>query len=167
MKKNSKTHKSSTFSRNTKKVLGKYYEAVGRRRTATARVRLYPLTKAKKKDLKIWDYKLAPGALIVNKKPASDYFPGEVFKLAYSEPFRTTNTSNKFAATAQVSGSGKIGQLEAVVHGIARALEKSDQEKYRPILKKRGFLTRDSRMKERRKAGYAQSARAKKQSPKR
>jgi small subunit ribosomal protein S9 len=144
----------------------KYYEAVGRRRTATARVRLYPIAKTKK-EVVIWDYKLSPGVIIVNRKPVKEKFPGKVFENKYIEPFRTTNTMNKFAATVLVSGSGRVGQLEAMVHGIARALEKADREKYRPILKKKGFLTRDPRMRERRKAGLAQSARAKKQSPKR
>lgn len=144
----------------------KYYEAVGRRKTATARVRLYPIGDAKK-EVKFWDYKLAPGVILVNQKPAVKYFPGEVNKKRYSEPFRTTNTFSKFATTVLVSGSGNTGQLEAMIHGIARAIEKVDKEKYRPILKKRGYLTRDPRMKERRKPGYAQSARAKKQSPKR
>ena len=143
-----------------------YIEAVGRRKTATARVRLYPITQSKQ-ELKVWDYKLGPGVIIVNRQPISEYFPGEVSERKYKEPFRTTNTLNKFAATVQVSGSGKTGQLEAIIHGFARALEKVDREKYRPILKKRGLLTRDPRMKERRKAGLAQSARAKKQSPKR
>lgn len=143
-----------------------YYEAVGRRKTATARVRLYPLSDTKK-EIKFWEYRLEPGVILVNGKPAVKYFPGEVNKKKYIEPFRTTNTLNKFAATVSVSGSGITGQLGAMIHGIARAIEKVDKEKYRPILKKREFLTRDSRMKERRKAGYAHSARAKKQSPKR
>lgn len=143
-----------------------YFEAVGRRKTATARVRIYPVTDAKG-DIKVWDHKLEPGVIVVNEKPVEDYFPGEVNKRKYSEPFRTTNTLNKFAATVLVNGSGTTGQLEAMIHGIARALEKVDKEKFRPILKKQSFLTRDPRMKERRKPGLAQSARAKKQSPKR
>lgn len=143
----------------------KYFEAVGRRKTATARVRLYPVTG--KSNLKLWDYKLSPGIIIVNKKPISSYFPGAENEKIYLEPFRTTNTLNNFSATVFVSGSGKTGQVEAVAHAVSRALEKVDKEKFRPILKKRSLLTRDSRMKERRKAGLAQSARAKKQSPKR
>lgn len=144
----------------------KYYEAVGRRKTATARVRIYPISDTKK-EIKFWDYKLGPGVILVNEKPAIEYFPGEVNRKKYIEPFRTTNTFNKFAATVKILGSGNTGQLGAMIHGISRAIEKTDKEKYRPILKKKGFLTRDPRMKERRKAGYAQSARAKKQSPKR
>jgi len=144
----------------------RYFEGIGRRKTATARVRLYPLSQTKKK-VEIWEHQLKPGVIIVNKKPVEEYFPGELNKIKYIQPFKITNTLNKFAATIQVSGSGKKGQLEAVTHGVARALEKYDKEEYRPILKEKGFLTRDPRMKERRKAGLAQSARAKKQSPKR
>ena len=128
----------------------KYIPAVGRRKTATVRIRLY-----QKK-----------GSFIVNDLPIEEYFPGEVNKVLYMDPFRVTNTVGKYSATIKVSGSGKRGQLGAVIHGIARALEK-DNKDFRPILKKNGFLTRDSRKKERRKAGYAHKARAKKISPKR
>jgi len=83
------------------------------------------------------------------------------------EPFRTTNTMNRFAISIKTKGGGLSGQLGAVVLGLSRALEKVDKERYRPILKKRGFLTRDPRAKQRRKAGYAGKARARKQSPKR
>jgi small subunit ribosomal protein S9 len=74
---------------------------------------------------------------------------------------------NRFATTIKTSGGGLMGQLDAIVLGISRALEKVDQEKFRPILKKRGFMTRDPRAKQRRKAGFAGKSRAKKQSPKR
>lgn len=133
-----------------KKSKAKYIPAIGRRKTATARVRLY-----EKK-----------GPIIVNDLPIKKYFPGEVNKTLYMEPFRVTNTLGKYSATIKVKGSGKNGQLGAVIHGTARALIKAD-ENFRPILKKRGFLTRDSRKKERRKAGRAHKARAKKISPKR
>ena len=128
----------------------KYIPAIGRRKTATARVRLY-----QKK-----------GPIIVNNFPIEKYFPGEVSKVLYMEPFRVTDTVDKYSATIKVEGSGKNGQLGAVIHGIARALVLANKD-FRPILKKKGFLTRDSRMKERRKAGYAHKARAKKISPKR
>lgn len=133
-----------------------YYEAVGRRRVATARVRLY-----------VGETEIAKGAIVVNGRPAEHYFPGEVFKKMYFEPFRTTNTMNRFATSIKVSGGGLSGQMGAVILGISRALEKVDKEKFRPILKKRGFMTRDPRAKERRKAGRAGKARARKQSPKR
>lgn len=134
-----------------RKTAKKYIYAVGRRKTATARVRLF----------------LKKGPIIVNQKPIEEYFPLSSQKTYYLQPFKATNTLDKFSATIKVFGSGKTGQLEAVRHGLSRALAIAEPDKYRPALKKRGFLTRDSRMKERRKAGYAQSARAKKQSPKR
>ena len=141
-----------------------YYEAVGRRREATARVRLYVV---KESAVKVGEIEIAKGAIVVNGRPAENYFPGEVFKKMYFEPFRTTNTMNRFAISVKVVGGGPSGQLGAVIHGISRALEKVDKEKFRPILKKRGFMTRDPRAKERRKAGRAGKARARKQSPKR
>jgi len=128
-----------------------YFYAVGRRKTATARVRLY----------------LKPGPIVVNDKPIEQYFPLETQKRTYFAPFRITDTLEKYSANIRVNGSGKTGQLGAVVHGLARALAFADREKFRPQLKKYSFLTRDQRMKERRKFGLAHKARAKKQSPKR
>lgn len=133
-----------------------YYEAVGRRKEATARVRLHVSGTESQK-----------GTIVVNGKNAETYFPGEVFKKMYQEPLRTTNTVGRFAITIKTRGGGLMSQMGAVVLGMSRALEKVDKEKMRPILKKRGFLTRDARIKERRKAGLAGKARAKKQSPKR
>ncbi|MBI4066621.1 30S ribosomal protein S9 [Candidatus Gottesmanbacteria bacterium] len=141
-----------------------YYEAVGRRREATARVRLYV---AREGSVKVGETELAKGAIVVNGRPAENYFPGEVYQKMYLEPFRTTNTVNRFVTSIKVSGGGLVGQLGAAIHGISRALEKVDREKFRPILKKRGFMTRDPRAKQRRKAGFAGKARARKQSPKR
>lgn len=141
-----------------------YYEAVGRRRTATARVRLYVV---KEENVKVGDTQIGKGTIIVNGRPAEQYFPGEVYKKMVQEPFRTTNTMSRFATSIKVAGGGLSGQLGAVIHGISRALEKVDKEKFRPILKKRGFMTRDPRAKQRRKAGFAGKARARKQSPKR
>jgi len=128
-----------------------YIYAIGRRKTATARVRLFK----------------GKGDLVVNKQPIEKYFPGEVNKIIYTKPFQATETEGKYYATIKVEGSGKNGQLGAVAHGLARALDKENPEVYHPLLKKAGLLTRDPRMKERRKPGLAQSARAKKQSPKR
>jgi small subunit ribosomal protein S9 len=140
-----------------------YYEAVGRRRVATARVRLYVV----KETVTVAGVSVAKGEMIVNGRPSENYFPGETFKRLYLEPFRTTNTMGRFAVTVKTSGGGLMGQLGSVVLGISRALEKVDKEKYRPILKKRGFLKRDPRARQRRKAGFAGKSRAKKQSPKR
>lgn len=144
-------------------VVIQYYEAVGRRRTATARVRLY----VAKEEITLFGQSVDKGAFLVNGRKVEDYFPGEVYKKMYQEPFRTTNTLNRFVVSVKTSSGGLHGQLEAVIHGVARALEKVDKDKYRPILKKRGFMKRDPRAKQRRKAGYAGKARARKQSPKR
>lgn len=135
-----------------KKDLEKYIYALGRRRTASARVRLY-LNKE--------------GSIEVNGKKIEEYFPGKKLKVLYIEPLRTCNVINKHLITIKVKGSGKIGQLGAVIHGISRVLVKLDEKRFRPILKKRGFLTRDPRARQRRKAGTGGKARRQKQSPKR
>lgn len=155
MKKDEQTIQDSSIS---------YYEAVGRRKVATARVRLYVV---KDEAVTVGGSQIAKGAVIINGRAAESYFPGEVMKKAYMEPFRTTNTMNRFAVSVKTSGGGLHGQLDAVIHGVSRALEKVDKEKFRPILKKRGFLTRDPRAKERRKPNTGGRARAGKQSPKR
>lgn len=141
-----------------------YYEAVGRRKNATARVRLY-VPKGEHSIIK--GVTVAKGDVLVNGRPSESYFPGEIAKKVYLEPFRTTNTIGRFVTSIVVVGGGLSGQLGAVIHGISRALEKTDKEKFRPILKKRGFMTRDSRKKQRIKAGFAHKSRARKQSPKR
>jgi small subunit ribosomal protein S9 len=141
-----------------------YYYAVGRRREATARVRLYV---PGNEEMILNEKTYAKGQVIVNDRLVESYFPGEVSKKLYQAPFRTTNTLNRFVTTVRVTGGGLYGQLDAVIHGISRALVTIDKEKYRPILKKKSFLTRDPRAKQRRKAGYAGKARKKKQSPKR
>ncbi len=141
-----------------------YYEAVGRRKESSARVRLYVVGD---ESVIVGGQPVEKGTIRVNGRPVEQYFPGEVNKKMYLEPFRTTNTLNRFAVTCKVQGGGLSGQLGAVILGISRALEKVDKEKFRPILKKRGFMTRDPRVKQRRKAGFAGKARARKQSPKR
>lgn len=141
-----------------------FYQAIGRRKQSTARVRLYLASLDK---VKVGDKEYEKGEIVVNGRVVSDYFPGEVFKKMYLEPYRTTNNLDRFVTSIKVEGGGLAGQLGAVIHGIARALVVIDTEKYRPTLKKHGFLTRDPRKKQRRKAGFAQKSRAKKQSPKR
>jgi len=127
-----------------------YIGTVGRRKTATARVRLYRKS----------------GDMMVNDMPIGKYFAGEVARMGYLKPFELTSSTGKLSFTAKVEGSGKASQLGAVVHGIARALSKMD-EGYKAILKKAGLLTRDARMKESRKVGKGGKARRTKQSPKR
>lgn len=125
--------------------------AVGRRRSAAARIRLFK----------------GKGDNMVNGKSADEYFPGIIEKVAWMKPFKLLEVESKYYFTAKVVGGGKKGQLGACVHGIARALEKVNKEKFRPPLKKAGLLTRDARTRERRKVGTGGKARRKKQSPKR
>lgn len=124
--------------------------SVGRRKEAVARIRL---TEGK-------------GPLTINGKLVDEYFKGAVFERALTRPFEVTNSKDKFSGSILVRGGGTMSQLGAVVHGLSRALSKVEGG-YRKLLKKEGLLTRDPRVKERRKYGNAQKARAKKQSPKR
>lgn len=130
---------------------GKYTEAVGRRKVASARVRIYE----------------SEGDFIVNNQHVSDYFanvPNAAVR--YMLPFEVTETKGTFSVRAIVSGSGMAAQIDAIVHGISRALVAHDPE-LRPALKAKGLLTRDDRMKETRKIGTGGKARRKRQSPKR
>lgn len=130
---------------------GKYVEAVGRRKVATARVRLYE----------------SQGDFVVNEKIIGQYFSTTLnSSMRYMRPFDLTGTRGKFSLSAIVSGSGPAAQLEAVIHGISRALVKYNPE-FRALLKPEGLLTRDDRMKETRKIGTGGKARRKRQSPKR
>lgn len=135
-----------------------YTYAVGRRKTSNARVRLY-------------QSKSVPGSdgvqLTINGLPAEVYFPGESAKSAYRKPFILTKTLTKLSASIVVAGSGKMGQLDATVHGLARALALLDRDSYRSILKSAGLLTRDARTRQRRMVGTGGKARRAKQSPKR
>ena len=135
-----------------KKVKAKdYFYAVGRRKRSSARVRLFK----------------GKGVSTVNDQPIETYFSGIVNKISWEKPFRVIGSEGKFYITVKVIGGGVQGQLDATVHGIAKALEKLDRQEYRNPLKKAGFLTRDSRKRERRKIGTGGKARRKKQSPKR
>ncbi|RJQ38738.1 30S ribosomal protein S9 [Candidatus Microgenomates bacterium] len=140
-----------------------YIATVGRRKNAVARVRLYDGVS----EVLFGEQPVKKGEVFVNSMLAEKYFGSEVAKVSFMEPFRITNTLNKFIATIKVAGGGKAGQLDAVIHGISRGLSTFDTEKYRKILKKKGFLTRDSRIRERRKVGTGGKARRAKQSPKR
>jgi small subunit ribosomal protein S9 len=130
---------------------GEYIEATGRRKVASARVRLYQ----------------SKGDFVVNDKIVGSYF-GTVKNAdtRYLLPFKLTGTDQKFAVVAKINGSGVASQLDALLHGISRALVKFNPE-YRTLLKQAGLLTRDDRMKETRKVGRGGSARRKRQSPKR
>lgn len=138
--------------------------ATGKRKEAVARVRLYESVK----DGLMWkDTPIKKGDIIVNQMSIAEYFPSDVQRYEYTEPFRITNSQNKYTATVRVVGGGKAGQLSAVIAGIANALSKADTANFRPILKKKGFLTRDARIRERRMVGTGGKARRAKQSPKR
>ena len=140
-----------------------YVFAVGRRKGAIARVRLY----ANRKDDIVWgEQTIKKGAMLVNQTPIEKYFSSIVEKSVYTEPFRITETEGDFAVTISVLGGGKTGQLGAVSLALSRALILYDP-KHRGVLKKNGLLTRDARVRERRKVGTGGKARRKKQSPKR
>ena len=142
-----------------------YLFAMGRRKSAVARVRLYKTVK----DGLMWGQSpVKKGEMLVNEKPIEAYFGGDVSKHLYTEPLRITNTHQlNYAFTIRVEGGGPSGQLQAVIAGIANALNKLDTEKHRPILKKKGLLSHDARVRQRRKVGMGGKSRRKRQSPKR
>ena len=119
------------------------YYGTGRRKSSVARVYLTPGT----------------GKITINKKDMDDYFGLETLKLIVNQPFVVTNTVGKFDVLVNVRGGGYTGQAGAIRHGISRALLEADAEN-RPLLKKAGYLTRDSRMKERKKYGLKAARRA-------
>ncbi len=119
------------------------YSATGRRKTSVARVRLVP----------------GEGKITINKRDIDDYFGLETLKLIVRQPLMLTETQARFDVIVTVSGGGLTGQAGAIRHGVARALVKSDEE-LKPAIKKAGFLTRDPRMKERKKYGLKAARRA-------
>ncbi|MBI4099531.1 30S ribosomal protein S9 [Candidatus Microgenomates bacterium] len=132
-----------------KETLPKFFSGYGRRKTATASVRLTP----------------GKGGITVNSLPVEKYFAGPYSNFQFTEVFKTTNTVGKFVTTVVVTGSGKSGQAGATVLAIARALCQFDP-KLKTLLRKKGFMTRDPRARQREKAGLM-GARKQKQSPKR
>lgn len=142
-----------------------FYEAVGRRRESVARVRLY--IAGKDKTTTVNDKKLTAGTIIVNDKPIDTVYTSESDKKRYMLPLELTNNIDRFVATIKVEGGGHNGQIEAIMHGLSRALCLVDNDEYRPTLKARDLLTRDPRTRERRKVGTGGKARRAKQSPKR
>lgn len=136
--------------------------AVGKRREARARVRLY-------EDIKKYpagEEKVQKGDIFINGKKIGEVYSDKVSQAIYNEPFKVTNNLEKYVLSIKTSGGGRSGQLDALVHGVSRALSLLDP-KNRSILKKGGFLTRDARVRERRKVGMGGKARRRKQSPKR
>jgi len=120
-----------------------YYQGTGRRKSATARVRLYP----------------GDGTIIVNDKQVEEYFSRKRDVSHLTEPLRATATQDSFNVTVKVEGGGISGQAGAVRHGIARALLEANPD-LRPTLRKGGFLTRDPRAKERKKPGLKRARKA-------
>ncbi|CDZ23293.1 30S ribosomal protein S9 [[Clostridium] cellulosi] len=120
-----------------------YLYGTGRRKNSVARVRLYPGT----------------GSITINGRDIDDYFGLETLKLIVRQPLVITNTLGRFDIVANVKGGGVSGQAGAIRHGLSRALLQAD-DSFRPILKKAGFLTRDPRMKERKKYGLKAARRA-------
>ena len=120
------------------------YQGTGRRKASVARVRLIP----------------GKGEILVNRKPLDEYFGMELLKREVRRPFSVAGCEGKFDVVATVHGGGTTGQAGALRHGISRALCEADRDAYRPALKSAGFLTRDPRMKERKKYGLKKARRA-------
>jgi small subunit ribosomal protein S9 len=121
-----------------------YYQGTGRRKSATARVRLFPG---------------GSGNITINGRELDGYFPRERDATMSKEPLQATATEEKFDVSVHVMGGGSTGQAGAVRHGIARALVDADPD-LRPTLRKGGFLTRDPRAKERKKPGLKRARKA-------
>ena len=119
------------------------YYGTGRRKSSVARVYLVP----------------GSGKITVNKRDIEEYFGLETLKLIIRQPLEVTGTTGKFDISINVCGGGTTGQVGAIRHGISRALLEADSD-FRPALKKAGFLTRDPRMKERKKYGLKAARRA-------
>ena len=121
-----------------------YFYGTGRRKSSVARVRVYA----------------GSGNITINGRDIDDYFGLETLKLIVRQPMELTGTSAQFDIETTVAGGGVTGQAGAIRHGISRALCQYNSEELRPILKKAGFLTRDPRMKERKKYGLKAARRA-------
>ena len=127
-----------------KKATKVYFYGTGRRKNAVACVRLLPGT----------------GKITINDKDMDDYFGLDTLKLIVRQPLALTGTEEMFDVVCRVAGGGVTGQAGAIRHGISRALVQADEEAYKAILKKAGFLTRDARMKERKKPGLKKARKA-------
>ncbi len=121
-----------------------FYWGTGRRKTAVARVRLIP----------------GEGSMVINGRTPEEHFGGVLAESALFLPFRVTGTEGRFNVTIKVEGGGVTGQAGAIRHGVARALLQSDPESFRLPLRQAGLLTRDPRMKERKKYGLKRARKA-------
>ena len=120
------------------------YYGTGRRKSSVARVYLVS----------------GSGNVTINKRPVDEYFGLETLRMIVRQPLVATETNDKFDVIVTVRGGGTTGQAGAIRHGISRALLQADSDEYRPTLKKAGFLTRDPRMKERKKYGLKKARKA-------
>ncbi len=120
-----------------------YYYGTGRRKRAVARVRLYPGT----------------GTIVINGRPIEEVFTRLVYQITVRQPLLLTETLDKFNVQVKINGGGTTGWAEAIAHGVARALLVAD-EQYKPTLRKAGLLTRDARVKERKKYGLKRARKA-------
>lgn len=120
-----------------------YFYGTGRRKSAVARVRIFP----------------GQGALVVNGKALEEVFPRLTLRAIALKPLQVTDTLGKFSASIKVEGGGASGQAGAISHGVARALVKAD-EALKPLLRQAGLLTRDPRVKERKKYGLKRARKA-------
>ena len=123
--------------------MNKVFTGTGRRKESIARVRLMPGT----------------GKIEVNGEELEKYFGSDILRVIVNQPFAVTNTVGKYDVIVKVTGGGLSGQAGAVRHGISRALNEANTE-FRPVLKANGFLTRDPRMKERKKYGLKKARKA-------
>lgn len=142
-----------------------YYQAVGRRKESVASVRLCIV--GKEGSITKQGIKMKKGEIYVGKKLITEVFPNLVDRARYLQPLKMTNCEDRFVVTVNVRGGGKKGQIEAIIHALARALDKVDKAAYHTLLKKQKMFTRDARTRERRKVGTGGKARRAKQSPKR
>lgn len=141
--------KNSSRKEPTKKKTGQYYEAVGRRKRAIARVRLFTCR----------PFEDEKGKIIVNQKPYTEFFPTFELQQTVLSPLKKMKSVNRFEVIARVYGGGIRGQAEAIRHGLARALVKFNPD-FSKKLKRAGYLTRDPRKKERKKPGLKKARRA-------
>ncbi len=146
-----------------KNITKEYIQTVGRRKEAVARVRLYPSVR----KVQIGELELAKGEFSVNSMPGKDYFRFKAYYPKLNKFLKELGIEGKFIFTVKVAGGGISSQMDAMIHGVARALDKQDTDAFHELLHKGGYLTRDARTRERRKVGMGGKARRKRQSPKR
>jgi small subunit ribosomal protein S9 len=120
-----------------------YFHGTGRRKTAVAQVKLMA----------------GSGAIIIDGKPLEERFPSLEHQRVIVQPFITTESTGKYNAVIKVAGGGVTGQSDAIAHGISRALVRAD-ERFKPVLRQNGLLTRDARAKERKKPGLKRARKA-------